>query len=125
MITAGEIVGVAGGLADNLRAPVSAAIVENINVAVLVADDDDGLAAHKRGEEIAGRLHLAFMADEQPGAAEQSLHFQFEYVRIGVNPAMDARRFNQVANVMGVHNCSPCRNCPAAKANLTKAGPGG
>jgi hypothetical protein len=37
-----------------------------------------------REEIVAGIAHLAFMADKQPGHAENALHLQFENRRVGI-----------------------------------------
>src|SRR5206468_6330317 len=56
------------------RAPMSAAVDEHVDRAVGVSRHDHGLARHPRREEVAGIAHLALVAEEQPGPAEQPLH---------------------------------------------------
>jgi hypothetical protein len=41
------------------------------------------------------------VADEQPGAPENPLHLQFEHVRVGIDPAMDAAGLNQAGDRFG------------------------
>ena len=70
--------------------------------AVAVPHHDDRLAAELGGDEIARIGHLAVMADEQPGTAEDALHLQFEHVGIGVDAPVHAAGLDQPGDVVFV-----------------------
>ena len=72
-----------------------AAVDERADLAVVLLDDHNRLAAHARGEVVAGIAHLAFMSEHQPGAAEDALELQLEDRRIGVHRAMHAVGLHQ------------------------------
>ena len=42
------------------------------------------------------------VADEQPGVAEDALHFQFEQVWIGIDAAVHAAGLDELGDVVGV-----------------------
>ena len=63
-------------------------------IAVGVADHHERLAPDKRPEIIAGVLHLALVADINPGGAENPFELKIE-VRIGVDLPMNAARLNK------------------------------
>jgi hypothetical protein len=67
-----------------------------------VAHHDHRLAAEFGGDVIARIGHLAHMADIEPGAAENALHFQLEEVGIGVHAPMHASAFDELADLVGV-----------------------
>src|SRR5262249_4936508 len=54
-----------------------------------------------RGEEVARIRHLALVAEQQPGPAEQPLHLELEHLRIGVDRAVDAIGLDQSGDVVG------------------------
>ncbi len=78
VIAALEFVGVALVVGDHERAAMGALIMNDADLAVGVAHQHDGLAADEAAEIVAGILHLAFVADIDPGGAENALQFQFE-----------------------------------------------
>src|SRR5579863_7442732 len=63
---------------------------------------DDRLAAEIGGDEIARIGHLAGVADEQPGAAEDALHFQVEQIRIGIDAPVHAAGLDELSDLVGV-----------------------
>lgn len=64
-------------------AAVCARIDQAVQVAVLVAGDDDGLAADVGGEVVARIRHLALVGEVDPVALEDVLHLEFEDVLVG------------------------------------------
>jgi hypothetical protein len=72
-----------------------------------VANHDDGLTPQFRGDVIARLRHLACVADEQPGAAENAFHFQFENGGIGVHVPVHASGLDEARDLLGasvMHN---------------------
>ena len=84
VIGAFEVLGVARPLRTHFGAAMGAAIVKGVYFAVVVARDDDPVAAHAGGEEIAGLFQLAFMPQPQPDPPENAFLFFLEDSRVGV-----------------------------------------
>src|SRR5262249_38733468 len=102
VIATGQPRRVALALVGHLGAAVSAAIEQHIDAAVAVADHDYGLTAELDGDVIAGVRHLALVADEQPRAAEDALHFELEQLGIGVDAAVHATGLDQPGDLVSV-----------------------
>ena len=95
VIAALEFLGMALVIGDDQRAAMSALIVDDADLAFGVAHQHHRLLADEGGEIVARLLHLAFMADIDPGGAEDALHFEIENGGIGIDAAMNARRLHQ------------------------------
>src|SRR5579863_1864759 len=106
VVAAGQTRRVTAALVGDLGAAMRAAIVKDMNSAVAMARHDDGLAAKLAGDEVTGIGHLAGMADEQPSAAEQPIHFKLENIRISIDPAMDTPGLDQRGNLFGIARMS-------------------
>ena len=89
-------------LVDHLGAAMGAAVEQHLHRTITMAHHDDRLAAEIGGDEVAGIGRLAFVADEQPGAAENARHFQVEQVRVGVNAPVHAARLDELGDLVGV-----------------------
>ncbi len=74
---------------------MGALIVDDADRALGVAHQHDRLAADEAAEIVAGFFHLAFVADINPGDAENALHFELENGRIGVDLPMHAAGLNE------------------------------
>jgi len=72
------------------RAPVGALVVDHPHRALLVAHQNDGLAAHARGKIVARLLNLTLVPHINPRGAEDAVHFQLEDGGIGVDAAVHA-----------------------------------
>ena len=68
---------------------MAAAVVEDVNLAVGVTGHDDRLDADPGAHEVARRRHLRGMADIDPAAREDPLHFQIEDRLVLENLAVD------------------------------------
>src|SRR5262245_59917215 len=77
--TTKEFTGVTAGFGGDARALVRAAVMQDFDAAVGVADHEHRPNANGRAEIIARVRHLAVMADIDPGVAEHVLHFEREY----------------------------------------------
>src|SRR3954447_8378104 len=73
VVRAGERLRVALVVAANLHATVPAGIEQDMNTALEVARENDGLLAHAGDEVVTGIGDLASVPDEQPGAREDLL----------------------------------------------------
>jgi hypothetical protein len=62
---------------------VAAGVQENVDLALAVPAQDDGLLAHARDEEISRVADLGLVADEKPHPGEYLLQF------LGVDPVVD------------------------------------
>ena len=74
------------------RAAVGTLVVEDAHAAVRLPHHEHRFQTDARLAEIAGLRHLAFMADIDPGAAEDAFHLERKNPGIGVERAMDAPR---------------------------------
>src|SRR5207247_9189369 len=88
VIRAHKAAGAAASLGAYDGAAMHAAVDQHAHRAVALARDDHRLAAHAGGEVIARRGDLAVVPEDQPGAAEDALHLEFEDRRIGVHRAL-------------------------------------
>src|SRR5690606_25891161 len=79
------LVDVAVAVADQEVAAMGAAVVEHMDLAVVVADHDHGLAADLHGPVVARVLDLALVAHIGPDPAEDALHLQLEDLRVAVD----------------------------------------
>src|SRR5262249_58402137 len=102
VIATGQPRGVALALVDHLGAAVGAAVEQHVGAAVAVADHDHGLAAELGSDVVANVRHLALVADEQPGAAENALHLEFEQLGIGVDATMHTTGLDQPGDLVSV-----------------------
>jgi hypothetical protein len=89
VIPAAKITGIATLFLANGGAAMHTAVHQHVNAAVLVARHNRRLGADSDGLVIAGSGDFAFMADEDPGAFEDSLHFGFEDFSFGIDFPMD------------------------------------
>jgi hypothetical protein len=80
---------------DHHGAAVGALVVQDMELFVGTADDDDRLAPDLRAKIIARLAHLAFVADIDPGPAENALELKLEDRRIVVKRTMHRSRFHQ------------------------------
>ena len=83
--------------ADRVAA-MRAAIVQHRDVSGIVAGDDDRVAADAAHDVVAGFGDLAGVADEDPGAAEQPVHFEVEDGGVGIDAAMHPVGLDQAAD---------------------------
>ena len=74
---------IAALLAAKHRAAVAAGIDEGVQLALAVAGDEDGLAAHRGGEVAVVVRNLALMGEIDPIALEDVAHLELEQFRIG------------------------------------------
>ena len=95
VIAADEPLGVALAFVHHLGAAMGAAIEQHVDAVVVMPRHDDGLAA-EFGRDVVARVgDLAGVADVQPGAPEDALHFEFEDIRIGIDPPVNPARLDQ------------------------------
>ncbi|MNN31525.1 hypothetical protein D3C81_1452160 [compost metagenome] len=89
-----ERAGVGGAVAALVPAEhgalVAAGVEEGVEHAVLVARDEDRLAAHHGGQEVVLLGDLAFVGEIQPVAFEDVLHLQIEQAGVGEHLAFAA-----------------------------------
>ncbi|MNS44366.1 hypothetical protein D3C72_768080 [compost metagenome] len=79
---------------------VRAAVVQHADLLVGAAHHDHVLIANARGVIVAGVLHLAYMADVDPGVAVDTLHFQLEQGRVGVDALVNAVLADQGSDLL-------------------------
>src|SRR5260221_3542853 len=98
VVAAAEMPDVALAVADHLGAAMAAAVVEDMHGAVAVPAHDDGLPAERRRDVVAGLRHLAVVADIDPGPPEDPRHLELEQLGIDIDVAVNAFRFDQLAD---------------------------
>jgi hypothetical protein len=74
---------------------MGAAILQDLESAVLVARKDHGLSAKIERHVIARARHLTHMSDEEPRPPEDALHLELEYRGVAVHSAVDPPGFYQ------------------------------
>ena len=79
---------------------MGALIVNDTNGAVGVAHQHDRLAADEGAEIVAGIFHLAFVADIDPGDAENPLQLELEDRRIGVDLPVHAAGLDERRQIL-------------------------
>ena len=77
-----------------LRAPVRATIIENIDIAVMVAGHHHRLPTDPRQVVIARIRDLAFMSNIDPLALEYPFHLKFENIGVHIGQAMHSVRLD-------------------------------
>ena len=96
--------GIAARIDDKLRALVRTAIVEHVRLPVFAANEHDGLASDQRLVVIPRIGDLAFMADVNPGVAENPVHLEVEYILVGVDSLVDLILFDEGSDILQI-NC--------------------
>src|SRR5262249_22937894 len=71
---------------------MAADIMESLQAALLVAQDDRAFAQKIETQEIAGLLHLADMADQLPGFEENGFALERKEFVIGIDPGRQRDR---------------------------------
>ena len=97
-----ELAGVAGRRADDARALVRAAVHQDANAAVVVADRDQRPAGDLDRDVVARVRHLALVADVAPGVGEEVLLLEREDLGVDVEVAVDAVGLDQGADRVGI-----------------------
>ena len=69
---------------------MGALIVQHTEFSGRIPNDDNRLARDPRAKEVSDVLHLAFVADIDPGGSEDAIEFELEDFRVGVEAAVDA-----------------------------------
>src|SRR5690606_5463460 len=90
------------------RTAVAARVDQAVQLAFLVAADDDGLAADVRGEVVTDVRDLALVGEVDPVALEDVLHLEFEDLLVGEDVTADlvppgARVFDECAVEASAH----------------------
>ena len=80
---------------------MGALVVDDAEFAFGIAHHHHRPAADLRREIVAGLFHLAFVADVDPGGAEDPLHLQLEDCRIGVELPVHAAGLEEAREVFG------------------------
>ena len=121
VIAANEPLGVALALVHDLGAAMGAAIEQHVHVVVVMPRHDNGLAAELGRYVVARFGDLAGVADVQPGASKDALHFEFEDIRIGIHPPVNPAGLDQFCYLVRMsiahrklRNCSRWRPYSAA-----------
>ena len=89
-------------LVDHLGAAVGAAVEQHLHAAVAVARHDHRLASQFGGDVVPRVRYLAAVADEQPGAAEDALHLEFENVGIGIDAPVHAAGLDERGDLVRI-----------------------
>jgi hypothetical protein len=97
-----EPAGVAGRCADDARALVRAAVHQDADAAVVVADRDQRPAGDLDRDVVARVRQLALVADVAPGVGEEVLLLEREDLGVDVEVAVDAVGLDQGADRVGV-----------------------
>ena len=79
---------------------MGALIVNDADGAAGVAHQHHRFAADEGAEIIAGIFHLAFMADIDPGDAENALQLELEDRRIGINLPVHAAGLDERRQIL-------------------------
>src|SRR5262249_40400368 len=85
---------------DHKRPPMAALVVTDANRAIHVPNHHYRPATPTRLEVVDGIPDLAFVADVDPCDAKNALHLQLEDRRVGVQPAVNAPRLNELREVL-------------------------
>ncbi len=111
VIAADEPPGIAAIVRAHHRAAMTAAVEQNVDLAIGMARDDHALAPHPRGDVVARVGNLAFVRDVKPGAAEDLRHLALENARIDIDRPMHLAVGNKPAEIFEwpepVHRCLP------------------
>src|SRR5205085_8801632 len=99
-------------------------IVQQLDVAERVADQQQRLVPDPGGKEVAGIFHLAFMADINPGGAEDFFKLQIENSRIRIEAPVHATGSDQSCDFLGVHERLSLRLLNGASPYCTPVSPG-
>ena len=83
-------------------AAVGAAVEQHLHAAVAVARHDHRLAPELGGDVVTRIRHLAAVADEQPGAAEDALHLEFENLGIGIDAPVHAAGLDERGDLVRI-----------------------
>ena len=96
----------AANIADH-RSAMRTAVIESAEPAFVVTHDDNLAAADTGANIIAGPGHFAFVPGVHPGPFENPLHFEVEYIGIGIDPPVHPARLDQTTDFIvgnGVHS---------------------
>jgi hypothetical protein len=96
------------------RAAMRAAVVQHVDLPVVMTGDDDLLRGEPGADEIAGLLQLAFVRDIDPEPAEDALLLEREHCGVGVGAAVHMVGPNQAADVV----CGEWFNCAVHEGSL-------
>ena len=102
VIATGQARGIPRAVIHHLGPAVGAPIKQHMRAAVPMAHHDDRLTPELGRDVIAGLRHLAGMAHEQPGTAEDAFHLQLEDIRVGVDVPMHPSRLDELGDVLCV-----------------------
>ena len=102
VVATDQPVGVALAFVDHLWPAMGAAVKQHLHAAILVPAHDHRLAAEVGGDVVARVRHLARMADEQPGTAENTLKLKLEHVGIGIDTPVHPAWLDQLGDFIGV-----------------------
>src|SRR3974390_1404251 len=97
---------------------MGALIVQQLNDAVAVADQEKRLLPDPGSEEIAGVLHLAFMPDVDPCRTKDFLELESENVGIRVEAAMHPPWSNHGPDILCRKRGHRSRPCAERARNL-------
>ena len=93
------IAGITLARRTQLRASMGAAIVKNVNFAILVFDHHHRLTADLGEIVIARFFYLAFMSNIDPRVFKNSFHFEIENLGVGIGFTVRAVWFDHCANL--------------------------
>ena len=85
-----------------------AAVVQNVDFAVLMARHQHFMLGQAGADEVARIAQLAFVSDVKPQPAENSLLLKREHLRVGIGAAMDMIRSHQRANIVAAQRLIGC-----------------
>ena len=77
-----------------------AAVVQDVDLAVLVAGHQHFVLGESGSDKVARLLQLAFVGDVKPQPAEYPLLLQREHFRVGIGAAMNVIGLNQCSDLM-------------------------
>ncbi len=117
--TADRAPGIPAPLAQDLGALVGAAVDEHPDRGIALPHHDHRAGADGGGQEIAGRRHLARVADIDPALPEQALVFEREDFGIDIDIAMHPIGLDQRFDSQGIVAIS--RHQPSALPPLERA----
>ncbi|MNP05902.1 hypothetical protein D3C76_978650 [compost metagenome] len=101
VVRAGEAGGVALVLLAHGGATVPAAVLQHVDVVLLVAHHDHRTAADGGGLEVTGVAHFALVGDPHPGAVENLVQLDLEQRGVVVQRDIDAVALDQFVEAAG------------------------
>ena len=108
------LTGIAGPGRAKLRTTMRTAVIEHVNLTVMIPGHDQGLPANSREIIVAWLGDLAFMSHIDPGSLKDALHLEVENFGVGIGFPMRPILLDQPGNFMSRPRHDICSLCSDA-----------